>query len=70
MLQLEELERVSLAERQVAATLMASGRYEVTEVPRWAQRRQEFDEWLVSEPEKPAVLDVEELELRMALGVA
>jgi hypothetical protein len=69
VLQLEELERVSLAERQIAATLMASGRYEVAEPPRWAQRRQDFDEWLVSEPEQLVVLDVEERELRQVLGV-
>lgn len=68
---IEDLERFVLAERQVAAVIQASGRYKESPLPSLAETRQKFEDSLSAEPKTaPTGIDLEQLELRQALGVA
>lgn len=71
VLLLDQMERQVLADRQVAAVLMAAGAKDVR-LPSLAEKRAEFDEALAAEPKPSAVslLSDEQRELREALGVA
>lgn len=71
VLLLEQLERQTLVDRQVAAAHNASGRYEPVALPSWPEQRQRFDEALAAEPVPAAVslISEEQRELREALGV-
>lgn len=62
------MERLLLADRHVAAVLMAAGAKDVT-LPTYRERRDLFDAALVAEPKPVAGLDTEQMELRRALGV-
>lgn len=66
---LEHLERHVLADRHVAAVLMAAGAKDVT-LPSLQEQRDRFYAALVEEPKPMAQVDIEQLELRRALGVA
>lgn len=66
---LDQLERHVLADRHVAAVLMAAGQKDVT-LPDLAEKRAVFDAALVEEPKVLAAVDSEQWELRRALGVA
>jgi hypothetical protein len=64
----ERLERQTLADRQIAATLIASGRG--ADMPDMRAQRAAFDAALVEEPAPVTLVDSEQWELRRALGVA
>lgn len=66
-LHVEQLERAVLAERQVAAVLLAAGAKEVT-LPTLESARDEFEASLVAES-KQRTLSPELAELREVLGV-
>lgn len=66
MIQVEELERRALAERQAAVTALAAGARDVT-VPDPDELRRDFDAAL---RRAPKMLDPVEFELRRRLGVA
>lgn len=62
------VEETARAERQIAATLLASGRYEAPLVT-VSQRRREFDELLLADPaDEPPESD--DVRLFRILGVA
>lgn len=63
------LERQTLADRQVAAVLLAAGAKDIT-LPSVHEQRRIFDEALAAEPKAVTVVDSEQMELRRALGVA
>lgn len=69
MLLLDQVERLVLADRHVAAVLLAAGAKDVT-LPTFAERRLVFDEALTAEPKRLEAVDSEQMELRRALGVA
>ena len=69
VLLVDQLERQVLADRQVAATLLAAGASGV-ELPDVADKRRLFDAALVEEPRPVTPIDDEQWELRRALGVA
>lgn len=70
VLLLDQLERLLLADRHVAAVLIAAGAEGVT-LPTYQERRALFDAALVAEPTQQAnEVDDEQMELRRALGVA
>ena len=69
MLLVEQLERHVLADRQAAAVLMAAGAKDV-KLPDLAEKRALLDAALVQEPRRLTVVDIEQWELRRALGVA
>jgi hypothetical protein len=69
VLLLDELERQVLADRHVAAVLMAAGAKDVT-LPSLQEQRQLFDAALSAEPTPLTAVDSEQMELRRALGVA
>ncbi len=58
-----------LAERHVAAVFMAAGDKEA-KLPNLQEERDLFEAALLEEPKPLAPVDVEQLELRRALGVA
>lgn len=64
----ERVERQALVERQIAAVFMAAGQKDV-ELPSLQEVRERFDAALVEEPRPLAPVDVEQMELRKALGV-
>lgn len=66
MLQVDRIERLVLAERQVAATLLAAGAKNVT-MPVLQDALDEFDAQLVA---PPVVVDRHKLRLMRVLGVA
>ena len=68
VLLLDSLERHVLAERQIAAVLMAAGAKDVT-LPDPQEQRELFDAALSAEPQA-AEVDTEQMQLRRALGVA
>lgn len=68
VIRLEQLERQVLADRQALITRGVS-----EGLPTLDSEQERFDAWLVAEPaERPVMTDadVEQLELRVALGVA
>lgn len=58
-----------LADRHVAAVLMAAGAKDV-ELPNLQEHRQRFEAALAEDPKPLTRVDVEQMELRKALGVA
>lgn len=68
-LQVDRLERAVLAERQVVATLLATGATDQT-LPSLTEAREQFDALLVERSASRSALSVEQRELREALGVA
>lgn len=62
------VEETARAERQLAVTLLASGRFE-TELVTVSQRRREFDELLLADP-AAAPPEADEVRLFRILGVA
>jgi hypothetical protein len=67
---LDQLERQVLADRHVAAVLMAAGAQDVP-LPDFTEERARLDAALTEEPATVAShVEVEQLELRRALGVA
>jgi hypothetical protein len=58
-----------LADRHVAAVLIAAGAKDVT-LPTFHDQRALFDEALTAEPKVLEAVDSEQMELRRALGVA
>lgn len=68
MLLLDNLERHVLAERHIAAVMIAAGAEGVT-LPEFFEQRELFDASLI-EPPRAAVVDSEQMQLRRALGVA
>jgi hypothetical protein len=71
VLLLDMLERQTLADRHVAAVLVAAGAKDVT-LPSLHEKRQQFDEALAAEPVPVAgsQISIEQQELRQVLGVA
>lgn len=63
-----KLEAQVLADRQVAAVFLAAGAE--VQMPTMAGAREQFDADLVAEPAAGVLIDVEEWQLRRALGVA
>ena len=72
LLLVEQLERQVIADRQIVATYNASGHFEDRPLPNFYEVRQQFDAALVEEPSliPVSVADLEQMELRQALGVA
>ncbi len=68
MVLLEHLDAQVLADRQVAAVLMAAGAKDV-ELPNLQEQRDRFEAALAEEPRPLAPVDIEQMELRRALGV-
>lgn len=68
MLLLDQLERQVLADRHVAAVLMAAGAKDV-KLPVLHEQRELFDAALVEEPSPTKQISTEQMELRRALGV-
>jgi len=69
VLLLDQLERLLLADRHVAAVFIAAGGDDVT-LPTYRERRLLFDQSLAAEPAPTVDVDPEQMELRRALGVA
>ncbi len=72
MILLDNLERQVLADRQVAAVFIAA-RAEGVNMPSFHEERVKFDAALVADPQDrlpTSQVDVEQTELRRALGVA
>jgi hypothetical protein len=68
LLLVEQVERQTLADRQVAAFQMVmSG--EGGQLPTVAEARQQLDAALIAVPVEATAVDVEQAELRRALGV-
>lgn len=74
VLLIEQRERQVAADRQLVATMNASGRYEHVSLPEFGAERDKLDAALVADPADrdaaPAGVDAEQWELRQALGVA
>jgi hypothetical protein len=68
LLLLEQVERQTLADRQVAAFQMVM-LGEGGQLPTVAEARQQLDAALIAEPVEATAVDVEQVELRRALGV-
>jgi hypothetical protein len=66
---LDYMERQVLADRHVAAVLMAAGAKGVT-LPDFEERRALFDAALIEPPQAVSQVDGEQMQLRRALGVA
>lgn len=66
------MERQVIADRQIVATYNASGHFEERPLPNFYEVREQFDAALTEEPSlvPTSVADLEQMELRQALGVA
>ncbi len=69
MLLLDQVERQTLADRQVAAAFMAAGAKGV-DLPTFAEQRQLLDASLEADLQAVEGGDSDQMELRRALGVA
>ncbi len=67
-LQLDALERETLAYIGVAGTMLAQGA-EGVEFPSFAETKAQFDEWLLSEVEVGQATDMPDQVMRRALGI-
>ncbi len=66
---LQNLDAQVLADRHVAAVLMAAGAKDI-DLPNLQEQRDRFEAALLEEPRPMAPVDREQMELRRALGVS
>ncbi len=69
VLLLDRLERQVLTEQQIAAAMVASGRFRDVPMPEFSDRQQALDAWVHEPLRQAGPVDLERAELLSALGM-